>query len=217
VNRGEIISKFREENPEITDRVITNTVLNGWCKAADKEICAEARCIVSNEPETISTTEDDAYWDLTAQIPKFYDIDEYPGGGVAYDDDRLKLTTIAQLDEESSGWRTRSSGTPKKYFRRGQYLYVDRPVNSDAEDITIYAVYISDDFNSNDKTPYNQLSHLTPFHDGINKYLQWRAMGKVGKEKEAKSAQKDYMNYVAWMKKLIRGGSHNVIFFTPPH
>jgi len=217
MNRAEIIEKFRSENPEITANVINNPTLYSWCKTADKEICAFTRCIVSAEPEIITTTEDDTHWDLTAKIPKFYDIDEYPGGGVAYNNDRLPLTTIAQLDEEASGWRDRSSGTPEKYFRRGKYLYVDRPINSDAEDITVYAIYISDDFDSNNKTPYNQLSHLEPFHDGINKYLQWRAMGKVGKEQEAKIAETDYNNYVQWMKKMIKGGSHNVVFFTPPN
>ena len=217
MTRAEIITKFRSENPEITNRVISNATLYDWCEVADREICAFTRCIVSNEPTTITTEEDDTHWDLTSKISKFYDIDEYPGGGVAYNDKRIDEATVAELDEESSGWRTRSSGTPVKYYRRGKYLYVDRPINSNVYDITIYAVFISDDFDSNNKTPYNQLKHLEPFHDGINKYLQWRAMGKVGKEDEAKIAYTDYNSYVAWMKKQIQGGSHNTFYFTPPN
>ena len=217
MTRAEIIEKFRAENPEITENVANDSVLYKWCLIADKEICAATRCITTIEPTTISTTEDDERVNLSAHIDKFYDIDEYPGGGVCYNDDRLEQVTKAQLDEENPSWRDSSSGTPKKYFRRGNYIYFDKPIDSNAYDITVDAVLISDDFNSNNKTPYNQLEYLEPFHDGINKYLQWRGKAKLGKDQDAIRAKNEYLEYTSWMKKLLSGGKQNVIFFTPPN
>lgn len=215
MTRAEIITMFRTENPEITIRVVSGPLLHDWCKVGDKEVCARTRCIVDQDGTTITTAEDDQYWDLTSEISDFADIDEYPGGGVAYNDKRLKETTIAKLDDDCPSWRTRSAGTPLEYYRRGKWIYLDRPVNSLAHDLRIYAVLISDDFDDDGKTPYNQLTYLEPFHAGILKFLQWRAKSKIGKQQDASVAKQDFVDYTLWMKKEIGGMKFGPIVFRP--
>lgn len=215
MTRAEIVAMFRTENPGITIRVVSNALLYDWCLVADKEVCARTRCVVDQDGTTIATTENDQKWDLTDKISNFYDIDEYPGGGVAYNNKRLKETTIAKLDDEQPGWRTRSKGTPLEYYRRGKWIYLDRPVNSLAYDLKIYASLISDDFDDGSKTPYNQLAYLEPFHSGILKFLQWRAKQKKGKQQDALIAKQDFEDYTKWMKKEIGGTKYGPIVFRP--
>lgn len=217
MTRREIIDMFRVENPEITERVVTDVSLNDWCLIGDKIICAITRCIVSDFviSSVVSTSVYSTKYDLTTEEPKFYDIDEFPGGGISFDDDPLDKTTIAELDTESPTWRTRSAGTPKKWYRRGKYLYFDRPVETADLEIRIYAILVSDDFNNDDITPYNQLAHLEPFHNGINKYLQWQAKLKVGKEQDAAIAEKAFYDFANWMKKMIGGNKFGPITFIP--
>ena len=213
MTRSEIIQMFRVENSEITTRVVSNALLHNWCLVGDKEICARTRCIIDEDGTVITTAEDDQVWILTDEIDKFYSLDEYPGGGVAYNDKRLKETTISRLDDEHQSWRTRGVGTPEEYYIRGKFIYLDRPINSQAKDLHIYAVLISDDFNDDNITPYNQLTYLEPFHSGILKFLQWRAKQKVGKPQEAAIAKQDFVEYTMWMKKEIGGGKYGPITF----
>lgn len=215
MTRAEIIAMFRTENPEITDRVISDALLHEWCKVGDKEICAITRCIVSYG-DTISTSEDDEYIILTDHISKFYDIDEYPGGGVAYNGKRIYLTTKAKLDNNCLSWRSRSSGTPKEYFRRGDRIYFDRPIDSNAYDLTVDSILISDDFDDDAKLPYNGLTYLEPFHYGINKYLQWKAKEKIDKESNALKAKNEFYAYAKLMRETISGGIYGPIEFRPP-
>ena len=214
MNRETIRSRFRSENPEITARVVTDDVLNGWMLDADKDICAETRCIISNVPETFNTVADTQYYDLTANISKFFDIDEYPGGGVWYDDEPLQKASEAEMNYILRNWKNPTSGTPRKYFRRGQYLWFDVPPDA-VEDVDISAVYISDDFGSDGIIPYNQLTYLEPFHPGVLKYLQWKAKMKVGKDEEHVAAQREYYTFVKRMKKSVSGGQNNEMYLTP--
>lgn len=211
MTRLEIRNKFRAENPDVTERVITDATLNEWLISGDKEICALTRCIVSNVSETFNTVINTQYYDLTAQIDKFYDIDDMPGGGVYYNDVPLKKTTPGEMNYTARSWRTRSSGTPQKYWRRGKYLWFDRAPDA-VQDVDIDCVYVSDDFDSDSVAPYNQLEHLEPFHDGLVKYLQRRTKQKIGKPEDAATAEKDYMDYVKWMKKTVKGYSQSAVF-----
>lgn len=215
--RSEIIEAFRNENPEITDRVISDTVLYDWCEVGDKLICAITKCIVSDKEfdSVASTSVYDTKYDLTSEIPKFQEVDEYPGGGVSFDDDPLEKTTVSELDQDDSSWRTRSAGTPEKYYIRGIYLYFDRPISTADLGIRVYSVLISDDFNNDDITPYNQLTTLEPYHDGINKYLQWRAKAKVGKAPDANIAKNEFYAYANWMKTQIGINKSGVVFYQP--
>ena len=209
----EIIEMFRVDNPEITERVISDTLLKNWAKIGDKEICAITRCIVGDTTfdSVVSTSVYATKYDLTALIDKFFDIDDYPGGGVSFDDDPLEKTTVAELDQEDSDWRTASAGTPEKYYRRGKYLYFDCPVKTAGEEIRVYAVLISDDFTGINQKPYNELGYLEPFHSGIVKYLQWKAKEKIGKSGEGDKAAKEFYSYANWMKKMIGGGKYSPI------
>jgi len=212
--RSEIIAMFRTENPEITSRVVTDAVLRDWLLVGDKDFCAKTRCIVDKDGTTITTTEDDTNYDLTIEVTSFYDIDEYPGGGVTYNDKRLKVTTIAKLDQDSRTWRSRASGTPREYYRRGKYFYLDRAVGSDADDIKVYAVLISTDWNT-DVAPYNQLTHLEPFHYGMQLWIKWKMKNKIGKGQEAVAAWSEYLEYTKWVKKELGGGKYGPITFRP--
>ena len=217
MTRAEIIAMFRADNPDIPDRVISDAKLHNWALVGDKIVCAISRCIVADEVfNSVATTSVyDTRYDLTDKIGKFYDIDDFPGGGVSFDDDPLDKTTVAELDHETPTWRTRSAGTPKKYYRRGKYVYFDRPIKTAALEIRIYAVLVSENFNNDNITPYNQLTYLEPFHNGINKYLQWQAKIQVGKPGEAQIAQKEFYDFATFMKKMITGGKVSVIRYQP--
>jgi len=86
--RSEIFTAFRAECPEITERVVGDSLLAVWAKLGDKLVCALTRCIVSdftfNSVATSSVYS--TRYDLTTEESKFYDIDENPGGGVSFND-----------------------------------------------------------------------------------------------------------------------------------
>lgn len=210
--RSEIIERFREECPEATSRVISDAVLYSWCELGDKQFCSETRCIVDQDGTTITTAENDYYWDLMSNITNFYDIDDYPGSGVLYNDKRLSKSSMGELDMESPTWRDWSSGTPKKWYRRGKYLYVDRKIDSNAYDLKVYAVLISDDWNT-DVMPFNQLTYLEPFHEAMVLFLIKKAKAKLGKEEEGVKAQAEYTAFVRWAKTQLGGNKFAPIYF----
>lgn len=212
--RSEVIDQFRVANPDITAKVVTNSVLYDWCELGDKDFCARTRCIVDQDGTTISTTEDDQYYDLTSEVANFYCIDSYPGGSVTYNDKRLTQTTIAKLDSQSSNWRSRASGTPREYYVRGKYLYLDRPIDSNEEDIKVYAVLISDDWDS-DVAPYNALTYLEPFHYGMLLWLTWKMKKKKGKREDATIAHQEYIEYTKWVKGELGGEKYGILQMHP--
>ena len=215
MTRLELITKFRGESPEITDVRISDTLLELWLEEGNREICAQTRCIVDQDGTTIVTAENDEHFDLTDEIDKFFMIDTYSGSGVTYNGKKLEEKTMAQLDEESPNWRARSSGTPKAFYQRGKWLYLDRPIDSSAHDIKVYAILIPDDFDGDDKTPYNELTHLEPYHYALIYYLQKRAKMKIGKTGEETKFLQEYDAYIAWMKKDLVGARSGVIRFKP--
>lgn len=212
---SETISTFRSDNPEITDRVASDALVKVWCGMADKETCAIARCIVTDEviSSVVSTSVYSTRYDLVTNISNFYDIDDFPGGGVSFDDDPLEKTTVAELDQEDSSWRERSAGTPDKYYRRGKWLYFDRPVETASLEIRVYAVLLSDDWTEDNTMPFNQLAYLEPFHPAILLYLKWKAKQKIGETGEAQQARQDFLEYANWMNKTLGGNKFSPIKF----
>lgn len=210
--RSEIVQMFRDENPEIPSRVINDTTLNGWCLLADKQFCAATRCIVDQDGTEWDSAEDDEYYDLTDKITNFFDIDDYPGSGVLYNNKRLEKATMAELDQESASWRDRESGTPKKWYRRGKYLYLDRPIDTASIKVKVYAVLRSTDW-STDVEPFNQLEYLEPYTEAITLYLAKRAKAKIGKPEEAAAAQKEWVDYLAWAKQQLGANKFSPIYF----
>lgn len=218
MNRLEIEQRFRDENPEITINVISAATLHSWCLEGDKEICAKARLLV--DTGSIAAVEDQSTYDLSNLLTKFYDIDRIPGGGVSRVDTsgrekRLEETSKSALDNESPSWRTASSGTPKKIFRRGKDMIVYPPPDDSIDSFNVDFIAISDDFDNDSKTPYNELSYLEPFHPALVFYLTWRAKSKIGKADEAATAKLAYDMYVQWMKKEVGGGKSGPIEFVP--
>ncbi len=211
--RSEIIQKFRDENPEITSRVIGDTTLNMWCLLADKQFCAATRCIVDQDGTAWNVAVNDEYYDLTSKITNFYDIDDWPGSGVVYNGKRINKATMSELDLDSNTWRSRGAGTPQKWYRRGKYLYLDRPAGTAITNgIRVYAVLKSTDWDT-DIEPFNQLSYLEPFTEAIILYLVKRAKAKVGKPEEAAGAHKEWIDYLSWAKTQLGGNKSGPIFF----
>lgn len=211
--RSEIIQQFRADNPEITARVLTDAVLNSWLTQGNKEFCVEVRCIRDNGT-TIITVENDISWVLTTEISNFFDINDYPGSGVVYNNKALVKTTMASLDEESSTWRDWSSGVPKKWYRQGNYLYLDRKIDSAVDDLIVYSVLLPDDWIT-DIAPFNALTYLSPYHYAMVLYLTKRAKAKVGKAKSSAMAKLEYDNYVKWVKNQLGGNKNAPIIFQP--
>ena len=214
MDRATIRDRFRSENPDLTARVVSDDVLNGWMIDGDKDICAVTKCIMSNVPESFSSVVDTQYYDLTSNISKFFTIDEYPGGGVWYDDEPLRKCTEAEMNTILRYWKDADSGTPRKYFRRGKYIWFDYAPDA-VVDIDISTIFISDDFDNDGKTPYNELPYLEPYHPGILKYLQWKAKMKKGKDQEGANAQKEYYTFIKRMARSIRSSGNNAAFLTP--
>ena len=214
MTREEIVAMFRRECPEITDRVVKDPVLHDWLLIGDKNFCTRTRCIVTDFTfnSVVSTSVYATKYDLTAQESKFYDIDDCPGGGVSFDDEPLDETSPAELDENNDGWRTSSAGVPEAYYRRGKWIYFDKPVETAGKVIRVYASLISDDFDDDSKTPFNQLTYLENFHSALIMYLKWRS--KRNKQ-EAREALSDYVDYCNWAKKEISGGKNRPVTFQP--
>lgn len=217
MTRKEILTRFREENPEITANVASDAVINSWLLVGDKEVCTKTRLIVDSG--TIVAVEDEDSYDLT-RLSKFFDIDEQPGGGISFLDSsgrikRLDKTTKSKLDQDVSGWRNAASGRPTKYFRRGKYFKLDKPCDATIDEFEIDFVCISNPFDDDNKTPYNQLSYLEPYHPALLFYLAWRAKAKVGKPEDVKTAFDMYEAYVSWMVKTIGGGKFGAITLVP--
>ncbi len=214
---SEIITRFRRDNPEITERVAGDEVIKDWAFDADKEFCAISRCIVGDFVfDSVATSSVyNTRYDLSAEEPKFYDIDTYPGGGVIFNNVPLDKTTVSELDQQDDGaWRTSSAGTPEKFYRRGQYLYFDCPVKTADLDIRVYAVLLSDDFIADDQEPLNGLAYLEPFHPGILKYLEWQGKLKVGKPPEAQIKRQEFLDYANWTKTQLGGNKYGPIQLT---
>lgn len=209
---NEIIETFRSENPRFkTKQSLPEATIMKWCKLGDKDVCARTRCLPGDFNFECSV--DVSKYDLTRYESKFFDIDEYPGGGISYNDKRIYIKTIAELDFKSRSWRTANSGTPTKYYRRGKYIHLV-PTPSKAETIEIYCILISDDFDSGEKTPYNGLTYLEPYHYAIVKFIKWKSEQKSGGTRaDALIAKAEYEDYVAYVKKMLGGTKYGPIKF----
>lgn len=215
MTRAELRERFRTENPEVTARALPDALLDDWMFDADKEISAETFCIVSNELEVIESVAETQFYDLESEIDKFYEINDLSGGGVYYNNVPLVKTTAAEMNRISRSWRSRTSGTPKRYFRQGKYLWFDRKPDTSDVDISVDCFLISDDFNSDEASPYNSLGHLEPFHTGVLKYVQFKAKQKLGKPEEAKMAYQEYAEYKLDMKKKVSKYTKGAIYMKP--
>ncbi len=212
--RLDIRNDFRGENPEITANVISDAVLNSWLLKGNKEVCAATFCIVTNASVTFNTVINTQYYDLEANVAKFYAIDDMPGGGVFYNNKSLKKITPGEMNFIRRNWKTADAGTPLRYWVRGKYLWFEKAPDAVVQ-VAIDAYLIPDPFDDDAKTPYNQLAHLEPFHDALSKYLQWKCKEKIGKDDEGARAKAAYIDYVKWMKKKVKGSNQSAVFMRP--
>lgn len=214
MNRGEIITRFREENPEITTNVVTNAVLQSWVEVGDQEVGVRTRLIKSSA--TFTATIDQDTYSLVNEITKFYDIDEYPGGGVAFNNKRLTLETPSSLDVKRPSWRTATSGTPKDYYRRQGNIVLGKPPST-ASTIKVYTILVPNALDDDTKLPFNELSYLEPFHYSLVLYLKMRTfMGKVKKKDMGMAAQQEFESYIKWMNGEINRGIYTKIQIKAP-
>ena len=100
MNRLDIRTRFRIENPEITERVLTDAQANSILLEGNINFAVQARMVVGSS--TILSVSGVSQYDVTQDNELFVDIDEFPGGGVAYNGIRIDMVTKAQLDNENS-------------------------------------------------------------------------------------------------------------------
>lgn len=213
MTRSEIIAKFRQENPEGSTNVVSDSVLNSWLETGNIEIATSARLVRSSTG--ISTVVDQSTYNLTNEITKFYDIDEFPGGGVVYDNKRIDLVSLSGLDEEQPNWRNQSSGRVRKYYRDNQFLIL-YPAPDEVKTLIVHTVLIADSFDDDNKLPFNELSYLEPFHYILVLYLKKKLFeGKIKKPESTMAANQEYLGYLSWMKNEINRGIYKNIQFRP--
>lgn len=210
MTRQEVKDTFRSENPDITDRVIDDPVLNTWCVQGNLDMAIRARLIRGEFTYVTSGTEE-FFRDLTAENDKFYDIDESPGGGIEYDGRRIVKDTMAGISTRRRRWRERTSGRVTRYFRRGQFLWYERPAE-DGKTIRVYAVLLPDEWDDDNKIPFNELTYLEPFHPGLVKYLEWKSKGKIEKGQAEVDARNQYRDYANWALEQVGGDILGAIF-----
>jgi len=214
MNREETRARFRQENPDVTDRVLTDAQLNSWLIEGNLNFSTQCRLIT--ETVTIQSISGTGSYSLATAEPNLIDIDEFPGGGVSYNNKRITMTSKANLDVEHTSWRDYADGTPKEYFRRGEYIYFDRAPDTSDVDIDVDLIITPDDFNDDSLTPFNGLVHLNPYHYGLVLYVTARAKAKVGKDNDKIAATTEYQDYVAWCKKTVQGNTISSMRFVPP-
>ncbi len=212
--RLDIRTDFRNENPEITQAVISDAVLNSWLLKGNIEVACASLCISTNTSIVFNSAVGVQYYDLEANIAMFYAINDMPGGGVYYNNLPLKKATPAEMNYVKKTWKTSGNGTPIRYWRNGKYLWFEYPPDA-ITPIAVDAFLLPNPFNDDSQTPFNQLAHLTPYHDSLSKYLQWKCKEKVGKDDEGMKAKAAYLDYVKWMKKMVKGGNQAAVFMRP--
>ncbi len=214
MTRGEIIARMREENPEVTENVASDSVLQSWCEAGNLEVATKARLIKGET--TFSSIVNETNYNLTTEIPKFYDIDELPGSGVIYDNRQMDMKSVALIDQERPSWRTQAAGVPRDYYRRNQFLVLGRKPSS-IKDILVYTVLIPDALDDNTKTPFNQFTHLEAFHYSLVLYLEKRVFGgKVKRPGSEMTATAEYDAYVEWLSDEVNRGIYGNIQIRRP-
>lgn len=216
---SDIIQRFRDENPELDANVIPDNTLMSWLLVGDLEICTKVR-LINQEGFVVTSVPSQSKYNLTSISPLFLDIDESIGGGVAYYNTsgnykRIYPKTKAWLDNNSSQWRTATTGVPRYYYRYGNSIIVYPTPSSVVSYFTIDCILLSNPFNNLNIMPFNQLPYLAPFHQSLVLYLQWRAKIKIGKADESDTALKAYDGYVQWMIATIGGGKYGEIEFRP--
>lgn len=217
MTRDEIRQRFRAENPEITERVLADSTLNSWLTEGNRLFSTSVRMFTKTISFT-SVIDQDEYNIVTEAINDgyaFFDIDEFPGGGVAYNGKRIDRVSKSDLDSTSYHWRSRDSGTPKAYYRKNDLIIFDRPCDA-ALTIDVDVIVEPDTFNNDTIEPFNGLSYLRPYHYSLVLYLQGRAKMAVGKDSDKARAMDEYENYVRACKRNLEGGRSGVIRFTPP-
>jgi hypothetical protein len=214
LTRGQIITRFRQEHPEITTNLASDAVLQAWSVVGNRETAIKAR-LIRGETTFSSIVGEDTY-DLNSNITNFYDIDEFPGSGVVYDNDQLQLESPGTLDVKRPSWRTTGNGVPKDYYRRNQNLVLGRKASA-VKNILVYTVLLPNAMDDDTKEPFNELPHLVPFHYSLVLYLKMRAFGgKIKKPDAAQAAVVEYENYIKWIKKEIDRGIYREMQIRPP-
>ena len=89
-----------------------------------------------------------------------------------------------------------------------------KEILSDLE-IRVYVVLVSDNFDDDAKTPFNQLTYLEPYHNAIVKYLTWQGKIKLREPADAAKAEADFYGFIKMMTKNIGGGKVSSIRFQP--
>lgn len=211
MTRQEIRERFRQENPDITDRTISDTVLNDWINLGQEEMAAETQFLVEDLAFTTVSTQ--LSYDLTTLSSKFYNIDD-KSSGVFYDNKFLVPSSPAELANSNKRFKENTAGEPKAWYRRQNTITLDKYPES-AKELLVPCVLLPNDMTSDSDIPFNGLLYLSPVHYGLVAYLTMKAKGKLDKKEAMSIAQQEYMTYVQKGRNLVTSNRKGAVSNLP--
>jgi len=174
-NRAEIRTEIRRLVNDVNSMRWTDAVLNDRINQAQDDVAWRTRFMVNQT--TVACTVGQLEYELPADclipIRICYDTD---GSSVTTKYEELDYATLDKLDRDNGQyWETRSSGTPKEYYYRGNYVGLFPPpgqnYTGDYGDLRLHYVVRPSTMTSDSNIPYtvgsNNYRMLFPFHQLI--------------------------------------------------
>lgn len=117
---------------------------------------------------------------------------------------KLDQTSFNQLDADSSGWMSISSGTPTRYY---VYLttapvigFVPCPNSASTGTVQMDYVITSNDVTTTTETPFNGFAILAPYHSALAYYVVCRAYKQVEEYELAQPFCDEWTQSIATMR-----------------
>ena len=181
---------------ELTEGFWLDTEITNWSNEAQEEIANETFCLRTWKTYTILA--DDIFDSREIRMDDdFIAIDE---GLVYYNDVALRPTTQARLTLADNEWRDQT-GTPSRYYVRGDMLGFDRQISAD-DTIDFYQIERADTM-SGLVPPFNGDYRLINFRKLIRDYVLAFCWEKKGEDKRSDKCMNRYLYGIQRMKDML--------------